>query len=269
MIKEVKLKCFGRTDQVGSIAMVISGVIRSPEQKLKYAQSKLVPACVFVEKKHEYVNKIKKDLLLLDFYYDYGQSPLCIHATLAAGFNYFKENPEQQEVAVITFLGQRLSIIRRDGLFYVSLLPMPSPRLEISRDFIADLLKIQNKNLIKNHYIASVGSPKLCVEIDLLEDLNNLCPDLAKIMLWSKNNRINGLYVYVQNSSNVFVGRNFNHYVPEKEDHATGVAAGALTVYYQSDLTVYQGQHLKNPCVIYTQYISDNQILVGGNVTAI
>ncbi len=261
------LKCFGRTDQDGSIAMVVSGVIMSPEQKLKYTQSKLVPACVFVEKKQEYVNRVKKDLLLLDFYYDHGQSPLCIHATLAAGYTYFKEHPENLEVSAITSLGQRLSILKQENLFYVSLLPMPSPRVEIMKDFVADLLGIQDKNLIKNYYIASVGSPKLCVEIDLIDELNNLAPDLGKIMLWGKNNRVSGIYVYVQNTSNVFIGRNFNHYLPEKEDHATGVAAGALTVYYQNDLTVYQGQNLKNPCVIYTKYISDNQILVGGSVT--
>lgn len=266
MAKEFLLKCFGRTKENGSIAMVLLNGIMSPEQKLRFTQMKNVPACVFVDEKQQELAGIKSDLLLLDFYYDYGQSPLCIHATLAAGYVYFQQNNDKTKVSAITALGQRLLISKQDGNIYVTLCPMPVPRFEFTKDFIADLLAMPSITGIKNYYLASVGSPKLCVELDSIEHLFSLNPNLAQIMLWSKNNKISGLYVYVQIEGNAFVGRNFNNYTPDKEDVATGVSAGALTAYYQRNLTVYQGQNFNNHCVIYTQYTSDNQILVGGYV---
>ena len=260
MAKEFLLKCFGRTKENGSIAMVLLNGIMSPEQKLRFTQMKNVPACVFVDEKQQECAGIKSDLLLLDFYYDHGQSPLCIHATLAAGYVYFQQNNEKTKVSAVTTLGQRLLIGKQDSNIYVTLCPTPVPPLQFTKSLIAELLAITNINSIKNYYLASVGSPKLCVELDSIEHLFSLTPYLAQIMLWSKNNKISGLYVYVHTEGNTFVGRNFNHYTPDKEDVATGVSAGALTAYYQRDLIVYQGQNFNNHCVIYTHYTLDNQV---------
>jgi predicted PhzF superfamily epimerase YddE/YHI9 len=60
-----------------------------------------------------------------------------------------------------------------------------------------------------------------------------------------------------------FEGRNVNHLDPAKEDSATGVAAGALSVHLNQGLSLYQGAALGRPCVMRTR-LDGGQVLLGG-----
>ena len=66
-------------------------------------------------------------------------------------------------------------------------------------------------------------------------------------------------------SPNEYAGRNFNHLDVTLEDAATGVAAGALSVRLNADITLYQGRNLDNPCVIRASR-AEGKIRVGGRV---
>jgi predicted PhzF superfamily epimerase YddE/YHI9 len=111
--------------------------------------------------------------------------------------------------------------------------------------------------------VASVGSPKLLVEVDGVDTLYGLQPDLAGITAWGKAHGVNGFYVYCRIDATTVEGRNFNHLDPKLEDSATGVAAGALAVALGHGLTVRQGRATGRECLIRAR-VEDRAILVGG-----
>jgi predicted PhzF superfamily epimerase YddE/YHI9 len=111
--------------------------------------------------------------------------------------------------------------------------------------------------------VASVGSPKLLVEVADTGTLYGLAPDLAGIAAWSKQHGVSGLYVYCRLGAATFEGRNFNHLDPKLEDGATGVAAGALAVALGHGLTLRQGRATGRDCLIRAQ-VEDGAVLVGG-----
>jgi predicted PhzF superfamily epimerase YddE/YHI9 len=111
--------------------------------------------------------------------------------------------------------------------------------------------------------VASVGSPKLLVEVDSVATLDGLQPDLRRIVEWGKANGVNGCYVYCRTGQDQYEGRNFNHLDPALEDSATGVAAGALAALLGQDITLRQGKATRRDCLIRTRFEGE-AILVGG-----
>jgi predicted PhzF superfamily epimerase YddE/YHI9 len=125
---------------------------------------------------------------------------------------------------------------------------------------VADLLAAPGLVPESAPLVASVGSPKLLVEVADSAVLQGLRPDLARIVDWGKANGVNGLYVYCRLGEGVYEGRNFNHLDPAHEDRATGVAAGALTALLGCAISLYQAD---KRCLIRTR-IDGDAILVGG-----
>jgi len=137
----------------------------------------------------------------------------------------------------------------------------------IEKQKISRLLNINLSKIAGNPVIVSVGSPKLLIEVDSLDTLYALQPNLELINAWSKENLVNGCYVYCKLTGNSYSGRNFNHLDPLLEDSATGVAAGAITAYVKCSINLHQGYVTNNPCIIHTKFIN-NKILIGGTVTS-
>ena len=113
--------------------------------------------------------------------------------------------------------------------------------------------------------VASIGSPKLLLEVADRTTLRALRPNLELIADWSALHQVSGCYAYCRTGNNTYEGRNFNHLDPAQEDSATGVAAGALAWHLQRSLSLHQGHVTQQPCLIEVQY-SPGEIRVGGMV---
>jgi predicted PhzF superfamily epimerase YddE/YHI9 len=114
--------------------------------------------------------------------------------------------------------------------------------------------------------VASVGSPKLLVQVADTAALYALAPDLAAIADWGRASGVNGLYVWCRRLDAACEGRNFNHLDPALEDSATGVAAGALSVALGENLVLHQGRATGRDCLIRTR-LEGGSLLVGGKAT--
>ena len=242
-------RCFGTTELSGNYATVIEGQNKflSVEQRLQFTKDNNFHACVFVD-----TNDGSE--LLLDFYYPHARSLLCLHATLACAYVCFEHNPLKSEIKFILPSKQIITAHQTEGKISLAIHATSYPDIKISEDEIRKQLKLDSLTEILNTFVDSVGSPKLFIEIDSVESLYKLRPDLVAINAWSVANKMSGIYAFVRTSYNNIVGRNFNHIDYHFEDCATGVAAGALTNYLQMDLIVDQGANLNNPCKILTTY---------------
>ena len=159
--------------------------------------------------------------------------------------------------------GQLLRLSREGGDYFVRLAPQPAPAIAIRDEHIAALLNVPGLAIASAPQVASVGSPKLLVEVRDPDTLYGLQPDLAGIHAWSKQQGVNGVYVYYRLDAATFEGRNFNHLDPALEDSATGVAAGALALALGGDLLLRQGRATGRDCLIRARF-EDGAVLVGG-----
>lgn len=166
--------------------------------------------------------------------------------------------------------GQPLTLTREGDALFVRLAPQDPPQPVLTSEQTAHLLGIPTHAIVAAPRVASVGSPKLLVQVHDEATLHALAPDLEAIAHWSRQTGVNGLYAYcrlLQDSNTQFEGRNFNHLDPQLEDSATGVAAGALTALLGQGLSLRQGRATGRDCLIRTR-IDNGAILVGGRVEA-
>jgi predicted PhzF superfamily epimerase YddE/YHI9 len=159
--------------------------------------------------------------------------------------------------------GQLLGLSRSAHGVFIRLQRQAAPTVAIPAALPGALLGQPDLALASAPAIASVGSPKLLLEVADSKALHALRPDLAAINRWGKEHGVSGCYAYARRADGSFEGRNFNHLDPALEDSATGVAAGALTVHLGRAITLYQGENLGQPCVLRTE-LQDEQILIGG-----
>jgi PhzF family phenazine biosynthesis protein len=250
------LNCFGAHPGDGNPALVIEDDGMDPAARQAFAAARSM-TCVFLSPDKE-----------VDYFYPHMRSPLCLHATLAVAAVLFARDPGAQTIAVRTAVkGQLLVLSREGGDYFVKLAPQPAPQVDIDAEQAAALLGAPGLALMSTPRVASVGSPKLLVEVKDAETLYGLRPDLAGIAAWGRQHGVNGFYVYCRLDGNTVEGRNFNHLDPGLEDSATGVAAGALAVALGQAmgkaLTVRQGRATGRDCLIRAR-VEDGAILVGG-----
>jgi PhzF family phenazine biosynthesis protein len=238
-IKE--LLCFGARPGIGNQALVVEGFEPDSGARQAFATERNKPACVFL------------DGDVVDYYYPHTRSPLCLHATLAAGHVLFERHGNAPRRLSTSMRGQLLELEHRDRMVFVGLQRQPVPDVSAP-----DLLGLGLPGVV-----ASVGSPKLLVDVGNRAALYALQPDLEAITAWGKQHGVNGCYAYCMLDDGRIEGRNFNHLVPSMEDSATGVAAGALTVLLGRSLTVLQGAAVGKECEIHTQ-LRGESIFVGG-----
>jgi PhzF family phenazine biosynthesis protein len=253
-----ELQCFGNLAGQGNPALVIAEDDSSIDERSKFAKMRNT-TCVFLDPCDD-----PGVVCSLDYFYPHTRSPLCLHATLAAAFVLLggKKSP----VVVKTALrGQQMSLSRLDGEYFVHLSRQTAPPVEVTPSLVRSLLAAPDVVLPSACVVASVGSPKLLIEVVDLTTLYALHPNLALISDWGKRNGVSGCYVYCRLGDGRFEGRNFNHLDPALEDSATGVAAGALTGILGHGMTLQQGFATGKSCCIVTS-IEGDLILVGGKV---
>lgn len=259
-----ELKCFGVQPGEGNPALVIDGDTSPAQARQAFAAASGKSACVFVTAGDD-----AKASHVLDYYYPHMRSPLCLHATLAAAHVLFARQRDTGALTVRTAMrGQYLELSRTPDGYYAALATQPVPALGIADGLAGRLLGLPGIGLASAPQVASVGSPKLLIEVCHRATLAALRPDLALIVQWGKDNGVSGCYVYCSLGDGVYAGRNFNHLDPALEDSATGVAAGALSVLLQRGITLYQGDATGQRCMIRTRF-EGGQALVGGAVEAV
>jgi PhzF family phenazine biosynthesis protein len=249
-----ELLCFGIAAGGGNAALVVQHGPAGAGQRQQFATKRNKPACVFID--------TADGRIVLDYFYPHKRSPLCLHATLAAARVLLSAERPQLEVRTAMH-DQPLSLILQDGEVFIALAPQAAPAVAVSQELAAQLLAAPGIALASPPVIASVGSPKLLLEVADSVTLQALTPDLARITDWSRRHGVNGCYVWCRRPDGALEGRNLNHLDPAAEDAATGVAAGALTVLLKTGLILYQGANLGTPCLLRTEF-RDESILIGG-----
>ncbi|MYM25171.1 PhzF family phenazine biosynthesis protein [Duganella sp. FT135W] len=250
-----ELLCFGMAAGGGNPALVIQQDHSSAEQRQLFARDQRKPACVFIDCSGDGV-------IVLDYFYPHMRSSLCLHATLAAARVLL--SPQRPELQVRTAMrGQPLMLILQDGEVFIQLTPQAVPEVSIPPELPGRLLAAPDIVLASPPVIASVGSPKLLLEVADSATLQALTPDLQAIADWGKQHGVSGCYAWCRRQDGALEGRNLNHLDQAAEDGATGVAAGALTVHLQTGISLYQGANVGTPCLLRTQ-LRDESILIGG-----
>ena len=255
-----QLLCFGTIPGGGNAALVVQHDHSDADWRRRFARERALPACVFVDTAPD-------GGVVLDYYYPHTRSPLCLHATLAAARVLL--SPERPSLTVHTAMrGQPLTLTlpANGNDVFVELAPQSVPQPAIATDLAARLLTAPGIELASAPAVASVGSPKLLLEVADNATLQALRPDLQAIADWGREHGVNGCYAWCHRPDGALEGRNFNHLDPVMEDAATGVAAGALAVHLGADVTLYQGANLGQPCRIRARPsgVGAEHILIGG-----
>jgi len=270
------LVCFGAHPGAGNPALVIEGAAPDAAARQAFARERGV-TCVFIDQDGVDANGAQARI---DYFYPHMRSPLCLHATLAVAAVLFARRDSVADpvadsvetIAVDTAMhGQRLVLSREDGEhgtdYFVRLSAQPAPAVGATPALAARLLGVPESVLPACPRVASVGSPKLLVQVADLDALYALAPDLHGIANWSKANGINGIYAWCRRADGDVEGRNFNHLEPTLEDSATGVAAGALGVALGMTpgqvLALRQGRATGRDCLIRAR-MEGGALLVGG-----
>lgn len=251
-----ELLCFGVRPGEGNPALVIRDGVASAEDRQAFAKAANKSACVFIDAGDG------EAVWTLDYFYPHMRSPLCLHATLAAARVLLAESHGPLKVRT-AMRGQELVLSRNDSGVFASLARQPAPDAAPPVDLAARLLAAPGLVPASTPAVASIGSPKLLVEVADSATLQALRPDLGAIVNWGKANGINGIYAWCRRPDGAFEGRNFNHLDASMEDSATGVAAGALTLHLGHSLDLYQGANRGQACLIRTQ-LDGEQIQIGG-----
>ncbi|MDN2702302.1 PhzF family phenazine biosynthesis protein [Janthinobacterium sp. SUN100] len=255
------LKCFGAAPGGGNAALVVENDYASETQRQAFARERQVSACVFLDRQADGA----EGCLVLDYFYPHTRSPLCLHATLAAAHVLLAAPGAPAALTVTTAMrGQALQLVRRAEGLFIGLAPQPAPAVLVEK-YVPSELMGQHMHLLSPPVVASVGSPKLLLEVADRTTLRALRPNLELIADWSALHKVSGCYAYCRTGEHEYEGRNFNHLDPALEDSATGVAAGALAAHLQQSLRLHQGHVTQQPCLIEVQY-DVQTIWVGGMV---
>ncbi|NYE61267.1 PhzF family phenazine biosynthesis protein [Duganella sp. 1224] len=250
-----ELLCFGITAGEGNPALVVQHDHSNAAQRQQFARERNKPACVFIDMAAD-------GGIVLDYFYPHTRSPLCSHATLAAARVLLSTERPRLDVRTAMH-GQPLTLILHDGEVFLQLSPQVPPAVIVSAALARQLLAAPGIALASPPAIASVGSPKLLLEVADSAALQALAPDLPAIADWGRQHGVSGAYAWCRRPDGALEGRSFNHLDPAAEDGATGVAAGALSVLLQTGVTVYQGASLGTPCKLRTEFLGES-ILIGG-----
>ncbi len=254
-------------DNSGNPAAVVINFTGDDSDRLAFAKKLGEPVTVFISDLSAKEPELK-------FFYPNFQTTLCIHGTLAAAkFLFSKTN--KNALTCLTHEGEKLNLIKSEqGYLQLKVSQKKFAELNVKKETVCKMLNLSNSNSLLNDLpfcISSVGSQKLLIPLDSLKSLSELKPNYEYIKTWSEENKINGIYVYTKEPSSTsnFYARGFNPKSGQNEDAATGVAAGALSLALKRNIKIEQGNFMGKPCVIVVEYISADNLLVGGKVSEI
>ena len=270
-----ELLCFGAVAGQGNPALVIQHGPADSAARQALATLHQRPASVFLSGDADartpaavLDNALPEPVRMpvADYYYPHMRSPLCLHATLAAAHVLFGQQGDATPITLRTAMrGQTLRLTREGERVFIALAPQAPAPIDVDAALAASLLGLPALAPRSPPQVASVGSPKLLIEVADLATLYALQPPLARIVDWGRAHGVNGCYVYCQVGAQDYEGRNFNHLDPALEDGATGVAAGALSALLGHGLRLFQGRARGAACLIETR-LDSGMILVGGRV---
>ena len=257
-----ELTCFGTGSGGGNPALVVEDGPAGLAPRLALARERAL-TCVFLD-----APDVPGTAARLDYVYPHMRSPLCLHATLAAAKLLFARHGTAAPLTVTTAMrGQRLVLSRDGELVFVQLARQHTPQVALDTALARRLLAAPSLQLASSPRLASVGSPKLLLEVADRATLHGLTPDLDAIAAWGRAHGVSGCYVWCRVGEQEYEGRNFNHLDPLLEDSATGVAAGALTAALGHGLTLHQGRANGRACLMHTM-IEGDAVFVGGRACA-
>jgi predicted PhzF superfamily epimerase YddE/YHI9 len=173
--------CFGEQPGEGNPALVVVGGNGNAAWRQALARERNL-TCVFLDP-----GDGLEAAAVLDFVYPHTRSPLCLHATLAAAQLLFERHGAHRPLKVKTAMHGQSLLLSRDGEnVFVRLAPQEPPRVDIAPGLPGRLLAAPDLVLASAPRLASVGSPKLLLEVADAETLYALAPDLALIHVWGK-----------------------------------------------------------------------------------
>jgi len=255
---------FSRHHQGGNPCAIVDNAVALSEEAMQRMATELnLPETVFIiPDKNQYV---------LRFFATKGELPLCCHGTLGAVFYLFKSNVNQRPHIKTYQDNIKIDVKYENDLVSMSIVNKGKTlNTPIDLLTICTMLNIDQDAIAKNLActVASIGSPKLFVPLINRAALFEMKPDLDLVSQWCKDNSINGLYAYSDDTEDAnadYVGRNFNPRFSHQEDIATGTAAAALCQMLcksrgQSEgvFTIEQGANLGSPSKIYIVVSKDN-----------
>lgn len=259
-----RFRCFGTGPDSGNEALVIfqrGSSEWSVAERQKFAAEQKANACVFINTMEDGIGPC-----VLDFYYPHARSPLCLHASLAAAHYMQTHHVAEYSGSALTSMSKQvLTFAHAGNELRTSVEPDHVKRPVPTVGAVAELLGCTESAIKTPAAIASIGSPKLLVEMVSPEALYALRPHLNGIVAWGQRAAVSGIYAYAHREMNQYEGRNFNHLEESLEDAATGVAAGALSVLLARNIILHQGVMLGNRCQISASNC-DGLISVGGLV---
>lgn len=126
--------------------------------------------------------------------------------------------------------------------------------------------------------IVSTGLPDFMIQIEDVETLNCLQPDMEAISAITEKHNTVSFHVFAfGNDGNTAHVRDFAPLYDIPEESATGTANASLTYYLQKngcipatgDFSFLQGEAMSRPSVVATRVTQDGVIYVGGTATVV
>lgn len=197
--------------------------------------------CVFIK----FINNTP----VLRFFSPRKEMSMCGHATLAAA--HLLKN-KCHPTSFKTKAGDVDILYKHNGLVEMLLKDKPNYYTDFaSKERISELLGINMAAIKENPVKISVGTPKILVELQSIEDLWSLQPNFKTMATEIPQ----GIYPFVKISEKLYYARQFNPATGINEDPVTGVAAGALGIHLKSknvnQFKVEQGHILNKKGTIF------------------
>jgi PhzF family phenazine biosynthesis protein len=215
------------------------------------------------------------------FFTPINEVSLCGHATIAT-FNLLRDKDiikpgiyTQETKAGILRLDVKEDIVfmEQNPPVYGQIIdPLEISNCFYNEDYINQELPI---------VVLSTGMKEIFLPVSSVKILNNLIPNIDKIIRLSKKFDVIGIHVFsVENNETDAYGRNFAPLVGINEESATGTSNGALGCYLnkyvnpiKSEFILRQGYSMNKPSEIITKIQKQNgeiaTVFVGGNAILI
>lgn len=246
--------CFATSNAKGADALVVEDTSLAHSKKLAFASEKNASAVVFY-------TRIKPAHYTLDFYYPHANSPLCLHAVLAAAKHLSNED---DEINMYTAQHNKKIVCSLKGNSIRAICMTPHELREYhDHDDVLKILGVVKTDLQYPPVLVDVGSKKLMIQLKEKNKILSIKPELKGLIKWGVDRNINGCFVFSEGINGYYFGRNFNHIKENVEDSATGVAALCIAAIKGKDITLFQGEHLNNRCRLKAGVTSDGLWIEG------
>ena len=266
-MKVFKVNVFTKKPNEGNPAAVVIDFSGLEKDMQSIAFTLNMPVTVFI-----LPSKTANCDVLLRFFSSANELEMCGHGTIAAACYLFNQTSLAKIIAE-TIHQQTLELIKNsDGSSQFTINKLKNVNFSIDKKEVGNLLGISSALIADQTLpfcVGSIGSPKLLVPVASKKVLRELNPDFSSIKYWSIKNKINGIYVYTNDTvdePSSFHARSFNPKSGIDEDIATGVAAAALATVLPDNNKTYiieQGDILGKPSRIVIS-IEKDTVYVGG-----